>query len=374
MREKICLASPNMCGEEMKYIKKAFDTNWIAPLGENVNEFEKTVRNYVGSKGAVAMSSGTAAIHMALKAVGIQENDLVFCSALTFSASANPICYEKGIPILIDSDPKNWNMSPIALRKAFKRYIPKAVICVNLYGQSADYDEICAICDEYGVPLIEDAAESLGATYKGKQTGTFGKYGIFSFNGNKIITTSGGGMLVSDDEERLKKVLYWITQAREPALWYQHTELGFNYRMSNVLAGIGIGQMQALNERIEQKKAIYERYKAGFSDIDYIEMMPVCDYGNPNYWLSCITMNGKSRVNPIMIIKALANENIESRPIWKPMQLQPFYRECMFFSHNENGEMSVSQDIFTRGVCLPSDTNMTVEQQEKIIRIVRGMF
>ena len=374
MREKICLASPNMCGEEMKYIKKAFDTNWIAPLGENVNEFEKTVRNYVGSKGAVAMSSGTAAIHMALKAVGIQENDLVFCSALTFSASANPICYEKGIPILIDSDPKNWNMSPIALRKAFKRYIPKAVICVNLYGQSADYDEICAICDEYGVPLIEDAAESLGATYKGKQTGTFGKYGIFSFNGNKIITTSGGEMLVSDDEERLKKVLYWITQAREPALWYQHTELGFNYRMSNVLAGIGIGQMQALNERIEQKKAIYERYKAGFSDIDYIEMMPVCDYGNPNYWLSCITMNGKSRVNPIMIIKALANENIESRPIWKPMQLQPFYRECMFFSHNENGEMSVSQDIFTRGVCLPSDTNMTVEQQEKIIRIVRGMF
>lgn len=374
MNEKICLASPNMCGEEMKYIKKAFDTNWIAPLGENVNEFEKTVRNYVGSKGAVAMSSGTAAIHMALKAVGIQENDLVFCSALTFSASANPICYEKGIPILIDSDPKNWNMSPVALRKAFKRYIPKAVICVNLYGQSADYDEICAICDEYGVPLIEDAAESLGATYKGKQTGTFGKYGIFSFNGNKIITTSGGGMLVSDDEERLKKVLYWITQAREPALWYQHTELGFNYRMSNVLAGIGIGQMQALNERIEQKKAIYERYKAGFSDIDYIEMMPVCDYGNPNYWLSCITMNGKSRVNPIMIIKALANENVESRPIWKPMQLQPFYRECMFFSHNENGEMSVSQDIFTRGVCLPSDTNMTVEQQEKIIRIVRGMF
>ena len=198
-------------------------------------------------------------------------------------------------------------MSPIALRKAFKRYIPKAVICVNLYGQSADYDEICAICDEYGVPLIEDAAESLGATYKGKQTGTFGKYGIFSFNGNKIITTSGGGMLVSDDEERLKKVLYWITQAREPALWYQHTELGFNYRMSNVLAGIGIGQMQALNERIEQKKAIYERYKAGFSDIDYIEMMPVCDYGNPNYWLSCSTRNGKSRVNPIMIIKALAN-------------------------------------------------------------------
>lgn len=374
MSEKICLASPNMCGEEMKYIKKAFDTNWIAPLGENVNEFEKTVRNYVGSKGAVAMSSGTAAIHMALKAVGIQENDLVFCSALTFSASANPICYEKGIPILIDSDPKNWNMSPVALRKAFKRYIPKAVICVNLYGQSADYDEICAICDEYGVPLIEDAAESLGATYKGKQTGTFGKYGIFSFNGNKIITTSGGGMLVSDDEERLKKVLYWITQAREPALWYQHTELGFNYRMSNVLAGIGIGQMQALNERIEQKKAIYERYKAGFSDIDYIEMMPVCDYGKPNYWLSCITMNGKSRVNPIMIIKALANENVESRPIWKPMQLQPFYRECMFFSHNENGEMSVSQDIFTRGVCLPSDTNMTVEQQEKIIRIVRGMF
>lgn len=373
MADKICLASPNMCGEEMKYIQKAFDTNWIAPLGENVNEFEKTVAGYVGVKSAVAMASGTSAIHMALKAVGVEENDIVFCSALTFSASTNPIRYEKGIPVLIDSEPKNWNMSPNALRKALRRYMPKAVICVNLYGQAADYDEICSICAEYGVPLIEDAAESLGATYRGKQTGTFGKYGIFSFNGNKIITTSGGGMLVSDDEEKMKKVLYWITQAREPAPWYQHTELGYNYRMSNVLAGIGIGQMAALNTRVDQKQAIYERYKNAFSDIDEIEMMPICDYGKPNYWLSCITIKKECSVKPMDVLEKLQENNIESRPIWKPMQMQPFYADCRFFKHDDDS-IAVSEDIFTRGLCLPSDTNMTEEQQDKVISIIKNMF
>ncbi len=373
MANRICLASPNMCGEEMKYIQKAFDTNWIAPLGENVNDFENAISKYVGAKSAVAMSSGTAGIHMALKAVGVEENDIVFCSSLTFSASTNPICYEKGIPVLIDSEPKSWNMSPVALRKALHRYMPKAVICVNLYGQSADYDEICSICNEYNVPIIEDAAESLGATYRGKQTGTFGKYGIFSFNGNKIITTSGGGILVSDDEEKMKKVLYWITQAREPALWYQHTELGYNYRMSNILAGIGLGQMSALDTRISQKKAIYEKYKAAFSDIDHIEMMPICDYGTPNYWLSCITLKRQSDIKPIDILEKLKENNIESRPIWKPMQMQPFYKDCHFFAHDDN-EKAVSEDIFTRGLCLPSDTNMTSEQQDEIISLVRGLF
>ena len=371
---KIYLSSPNMCGEEMKYINKAFDTNWIAPLGENVNEFENTVCEYVGAKKAVAMASGTAAIHMALKAVGVEKGDTVFCSSLTFSASTNPICYENGIPVLIDSEPESWNMSPKALKKALEKHNPKAVVCVNIYGQSADYDEILAICNERGIPVIEDAAESLGATYKGKKCGTLGKYGIFSFNGNKIITTSGGGMLVSDDEERMKKVLYWITQAREPAPWYQHTELGYNYRMSNVLAGIGIGQMKALDTRIAQKKAIYEKYKDAFCDISDIEMMPVCDYGKPNYWLSCITINAKNKVKPMDVLEELAKHKIESRPIWKPMHLQPFYKDCCFYSHYDDNSESVTGDIFERGLCLPSDTNMTPEQQDEVIKIIKGMF
>lgn len=373
MSDRIYLASPNMGGEEMKYIKKAFDTNWIAPLGENVNDFENAVKSYVGTKGAVATVSGTSAIHMALKAAGVTEGDTVFCSALTFSASINPIIYEKAVPVLIDSEPESWNMSPRALSHALKEIRPKAVVCVNLYGQSADYDKITALCSEYGVTLIEDAAESLGATYKGRETGTFGKFGAFSFNGNKIITTSGGGMIVSDDEERLKKVLYWITQAREPAPWYQHTELGYNYRMSNVLAGIGLGQMKVLDTRISQKKAIFQRYEKAFSSIPGIEMMPLCDYGSPNYWLSCITLKSGSRVKPMDIIDSLSRGNIDSRPIWKPMQLQPFYKDCRFFTH-DGGKISVSEDIFKRGVCLPSDTNMTARQQETVINLIGSLF
>lgn len=372
-KTKIYLASPNMGGEEMKYIKKAFDTNWIAPLGENVNEFEKRISSLIGVKKGVAMSSGTAAIHMALKAADVGKDDIVFCSSLTFSASVNPVVYENAVPVLIDSDPKNWNMSPVALKKAFKKYKPKAVVCVNIYGQSADYDEILSMCNEHGVTVVEDAAESLGATYKGKYTGSFGKYSALSFNGNKIITTSGGGMLLSDDVERMKKVMYWITQAREPAPWYQHTELGYNYRMSNILAGIGIGQLSVLDKRIEKKKAIYDRYKDAFSDITAIEMMPICDYGRPNYWLSCITINN-NKIKPMDIIDKLAENNIESRPIWKPMHLQPFYKDCDFYSHYDDNNKSVAGDIFERGLCLPSDTNMTEEQQDEVIRIIKGMF
>lgn len=373
MSEKINLATPHMYGTEQKYIKKAFDTNWIAPLGENVSDFEKKVSEYVGARRAVAMSAGTAAIHMALKAAGVGQNDVVFCSALTFAASINPIKYEKAIPVLIDSEPNSWNMSPQALKRAMQKYRPKAVVCVNLYGQSADYDKICAICNEYDVTLIEDAAESLGATYKGKETGTFGKYGIFSFNGNKIITTSGGGMLVSNDEERMDKVLFWITQARDAAPWYQHTELGYNYRMSNVLAGIGLGQMDAIDLRIEQKHNIYENYKKAFADIDCMEMMPICDFGKPNYWLSCITLKKDSKIKPMDIYEHLKTDNIETRPIWKPMQLQPYYKDCDFFKHNE-AETAVSEDIFNRGLCLPSDTKMTAEQQKRVTDMIRGMF
>ena len=372
---KVWLSSPTMHGPEIEYVKEAYETNWMSTVGANINEVERLACEKTGCTYAVALSAGTAALHMAVKLAGVKPKDKVFCSDMTFDATVNPVVYEGGVPVFIDTEYDTWNMDPAALEKAFELYPEvKVVVVAHLYGTPGKIDEIRNICKKHNAVIIEDAAESFGATYKGQQTGTFGAYNCISFNGNKIITGSSGGMLLTDDREAAEKVRKWSTQSRENAPWYQHEELGYNYRMSNVIAGVVRGQFPYLEEHIAQKKAIYERYKAEFSDIDYIEMMPVCDYGKPNYWLSCITMNGKSRVNPIMIIKALANENVESRPIWKPMQLQPFYRECMFFSHNENGEMSVSQDIFTRGVCLPSDTNMTVEQQEKIIRIVRGMF
>ncbi len=329
-KKRIFLASPHMGGMEKEFVQEAFDTNWIAPLGPNVNNFEKEIEEYTGTKSAAALVSGTSAIHMALKALGIKEGDRVFCSSLTFAASCNPITYEKGEPVFIDSEPESWNMSPVALKKAFieckkEGKLPKAVIIVHLYGQSADMDKIKEICSEYNVPIIEDAAESLGATYKGVQTGTIGDYGIYSFNGNKIITTSGGGMLVSHNEDKINKVKFWITQARDNARHYEHTEIGYNYRMSNVVAGIGRGQLRVLNERIEKKKEIFETYKEAFKDIKDIEMMPICDYGEPNYWLSCMMINEDSKVKPIDIILALEEENIESRPIWKPMHMQPVY-------------------------------------------------
>lgn len=377
--KRIYLASPHMGGLEEMFVKEAFDTNWIAPLGANVDGFEKELSEYVGSKTGAALASGTAAIHMALKAVGVKKGDKVFCSSLTFAASCNPIIYEGGIPVFIDSEPESHNMSPVALEKAFKDYeekgeMPKAVIVVNLYGQSADMDKIIEICKKYNVQIIEDAAESLGATYKGKHSGTFGEYGIYSFNGNKIITTSGGGMLVSNNEEGIAKVRFWSTQARDKARHYEHTELGYNYRMSNIVAGIGRGQLRVLEDRIAKKKEIFETYKEAFKYIEDIEMMPVCEYGEPNYWLTTITLNENSKVKPLDIILALEKENIESRPIWKPMHIQPYYKEYEFYSHNDEEEISVSEDIFNRGVCLPSDTKMTDKEQERVIEIIKSLF
>jgi dTDP-4-amino-4,6-dideoxygalactose transaminase len=374
MEKRIFLASPHMSeeGYEKEYIKEAFDTNWIAPLGENVNKFEEELANYVGAKCGAALSAGTAAIHMALKALDVKEGDIVFCSSLTFSATANPIIYQNATPVFIDCDRETWNMDPEALKKAFEKYPnPKAVVIVHLYGTPAKMDEIMAICNEHNVPLVEDAAESLGATYKGKQTGTFGKYGIFSFNGNKIITTSGGGMLVSDDEERIQKVRFWATQSRDKARYYQHSEIGYNYRMSNIVAGIGRGQLKVLNDRLAKKKEIYETYKDAFKDIPEIEMKPVPIDTKPNYWLSTMLLKEGSKVTPLNVMEALDKENIESRPIWKPMHMQPVFEKYDFIKVEDK---PVSEDIFTRGVCLPSDTKMTKEEQQEVIRIIKELF
>ena len=379
VNKRIYLASPHMGSLEKIFVNEAFDTNWVAPLGPNVNNFEKEVAEYVGAKHASALVSGTSAIHLAIKLLGIKPGDIVFCSSLTFAATCNPIIYEGAEPVFIDAEYKSLNMCPVALRNAFEAYskkgkLPKAVIVVHLYGQSSDMDKIMDICNEYNVPVIEDAAESLGATYKGKQTGTIGKYGIYSFNGNKIITTSGGGMLVSDDEEGIKKSRFWATQARDNARYYQHTELGYNYRMSNIVAGIGRGQIRVLDERIEKKKYIYEKYKEAFRDIKDIEMANVCEYGEPNYWLSIGILSNESKVKPLDIILALEEENIESRHIWKPMHMQPFYEKYDFFKDDNTEKDSVSEDIFERGICLPSDTKMTDEEIERVIRIIRGIF
>ena len=374
MEKRIFLASPHMSeeGYEKEYIKEAFDTNWIAPLGENVNKFEEELANYVGAKCGAALSAGTAAIHMALKALDVKEGDIVFCSSLTFSATANPIIYQNATPVFIDCDRETWNMDPEALKKAFEKYPnPKAVVIVHLYGTPAKMDKIMAICNEHNVPLVEDAAESLGATYKGKQTGTFGKFGIFSFNGNKIITTSGGGMLVSDDEERIQKVRFWATQSRDKARYYQHSEIGYNYRMSNIVAGIGRGQLKVLNDRLAKKKEIYETYKEGFKDITEIEMKPVPVDTKPNYWLSTMLLKEESKVTPLNIMEALEKENIESRPIWKPMHMQPVFEKYDFIKVEDK---PVSEDIFARGVCLPSDTKMTKEEQQEVIRIIKELF
>jgi dTDP-4-amino-4,6-dideoxygalactose transaminase len=369
MAERIFLSSPHMSDEgyEMHYIKEAFDTNWIAPLGENVNEFEKELAIKVGSKAAAALSSGTAAIHMALKAAGVGEGDIVFCPTLTFSATANPIIYQNAIPVFIDSDYGTWNMCSKALEEAFEKYPNvKAVIVVHLYGLSAEMDKILEICKEHNVAVIEDAAESLGTYYKGKHTGTFGDYGIFSFNGNKIITTSGGGMIVSDNEERIAKVRFWATQSRDQARYYQHSELGFNYRMSNVVAGIGRGQLKVLDQRVAKKKYIFEFYKRELGGLEGVEFMPSNEWNEPNYWLSSLTLS--SNVRPIDIMEALEKENIESRPIWKPMHMQPFFEKYDFVGTD------VSEKLFENGVCLPSDTKMTDEDLERVAEIIKGLW
>lgn len=374
MKERIFLASPHMSDEgyEREYVKEAFDTNWIAPLGENVNKFEEELAEYVGIKHAAALSAGTAAIHMAFKALEVKKGDIVFCSSLTFSATANPIIYQDATPVFIDSEKETWNMDPKALEKAFEKYPhPKAVIVVHLYGTPAKIDKIKEICDKHKVPLVEDAAESLGATYKGKQTGTFGKYGIYSFNGNKIITTSGGGMLVSEDEERIAKVRFWATQSREKARHYEHEEIGYNYRMSNIVAGIGRGQLKVLDLRIKQKTEIYNRYKEAFKDMADIKMQPIPENTMPNHWLSVITIKKDSKVKPLDIMVALEKENIESRPVWKPMHMQPVFEKCDFI---KIADEPVSKELFETGVCLPSDTKMTKEEQDKIIEIINNLW
>jgi len=374
LKKRIYLSPPNIGEFEKKYIQDVFTSNWIAPLGPQVDAFESEMCKYIGVKYATALSSGTAAVHLALRILGIKENDIVFCSSLTFSASANPILYEKAVPVFIDSDRETWNMCPIALEKAMEIYrkknnLPKAVIVVNLYGQSADYDNILAICDAYNIPVIEDAAESLGATYKDKQSGNFGVMSILSFNGNKIITTSGGGMLLSNNEDYIKQARFLATQARDSALHYEHSQLGFNYRMSNVLAAIGRGQLKVLDDRVASKRKVFERYYRAFSGIEGIEFMPEANYGKSNRWLTVITINpAKTGIDRTRLIKILEENNIESRPVWKPMHLQPLYKGFEYFTREEG--ISISDQLFIQGLCLPSGSNLSENDQDRIITII----
>lgn len=408
---KVWLSSPTMHGPEMEYMKEAFDTNWMSTVGGNINEVEKMACRKVGCGYAVALSAGTAALHMAVKLAGVRPGDKVFCSDMTFDATVNPVVYEGGIPVFIDTEYDTWNMDPAALEKAFQLYPDvKVVVMAHLYGTPGKLEELQKICKKHGAVIIEDAAESLGASYKGKQTGSFGTYNCISFNGNKIITGSSGGMLLTDDKAAAEKVRKWSTQSRENAPWYQHEELGYNYRMSNVIAGVVRGQFPYLEEHIEQKKAIYERYKDGFRDLP-AEMNPYDGKNSePNFWLSCmlikpeamcrqvrgereaiyITEPGKSC--PTEILETLAKYNAEGRPVWKPMHMQPIYRMNGFVTREGNGRavtnayidggaagkdgkpLDVGMDIFQRGLCLPSDNKMTAEEQEKVIEIVKGCF
>ena len=373
----IYLASPHMSAEgyEQEYIKEAFDTNWIAPLGKNVNEFEKELTSYVGASDAAALSSGTSAIHLALKAAGVRQGDVVICQDLTFSATVNPVAYEKAVPVFVDSDYETWDMSPEALEDALKKYPnAKAVMPVHLYGNPANMYRIMEICQRYGVPVIEDAAESLGTIYHGRYTGTFGDYGAFSFNGNKIITTSGGGMLVCNLEnekakERIAKVRFWATQAREPARHYEHKEIGYNYRMSNILAGIGRGQMKVLEQRVEQKRKIFAYYQEHLGDLEGISFMPVHEDERANCWLSVIQIAEDCPVKPLDVMEALEQGDVESRPVWKPMHLQPVFSGCDYIDHG-----GVAETLFNRGVCLPSDTKMTEADLERVCGMIRGLW
>ena len=389
--KRIWLSTPTMHGDELRYMAEAYDTNWMSTVGTNIGRIEQMVSEKVGCKYAVALSTGTAALHMAVKLAGVKQGDKVFCSDVTFAATVNPIVYEKAEPIFIDSERDTWNMDPAALEKAFAQYPDvKVVIVVHLYGIPAKMDELKAICDRHGAVIIEDAAESLGTTYRGIQTGTFGTYNCTSFNGNKIITGSSGGMLLTDDEEAANRVRKWSTQSREDAPWYQHEEIGYNYRISNVIAGVIRGQIPYLQEHIDRKKAIYQHYQAAFKDLP-VKMNPYDAINSePNFWLSCLlidedamceqkrddrraayqTESGKTC--PTEILEALASNNIEGRPIWKPMHMQPIYRESPFVACEDGTD--VGAEIFARGLCLPSDIKMTEEEQNRVIGIVRSCF
>ncbi|RST74180.1 aminotransferase class I/II-fold pyridoxal phosphate-dependent enzyme [Siminovitchia acidinfaciens] len=373
---KILLSPPHLSGNEEKYIEQAIKTNWIAPLGPNVDAFERELSQYVGSKGAAVTSSGTAAIHLALELLDVGQGDKVFCSSFTFVASANPILYQGAEPVFIDSEPDTWNMSPHALERALEDAqsdgeLPKAVIVVNLYGQSAKMDEIVSLCNQYGVPVVEDAAESLGSEYKGKKSGTFGKFGIYSFNGNKIITTSGGGMLVSDDEEALDRARFLATQAREPALHYEHCHMGYNYRLSNILAGVGRAQLEVLDDRVAARRRIFERYVDALADIPGIELMPELEGTLSNRWLTTFTIDPDvSPVKTDKIIQEMGERNIESRPLWKPLHLQPLFKGARFYPHEEDNV--VSEQLFASGLCLPSGSSMSDEDQDRVIDAIKN--
>ena len=389
--KKVWLATPTMHGEEIEFVNAAYRTNWMSTVGENVNEVERLLCGYVSCSGAVALSSGTSALHLAVKLAGVKRGDRVFCSDLTFSATVNPVVYEGGIPVFIDSERDTWNMDPEALEKAFELYPEvKVVVVVNLYGTPAKLDKIKSICDSHGATLIEDAAESLGATYKGRQTGTFGKYNAISFNGNKIITGSSGGMLLTDEKEAADRARKWSTQSRENAPWYQHEEIGYNYRMSNVVAGVVRGQYMHLDEHIRQKREIYDRYRKGFEGLPVTVNPYDVNSAEPNFWLSCMIIDKdamckqtrsdseacyvkeKGKSCPTEILEVLTKYNAEGRPIWKPMHMQPIFRENDFVT--ANGRECVGEDIFERGLCLPSDNKMTKEEQDVIIELVRACF
>lgn len=377
-KQRLFLSSPHMSGNEQKYIQDAFHTNWIAPLGPNVDAFEKELASVVGTAGGAAVSSGTAAIHLALQLLDVQRGDKVFCSSFTFVASANPILYLGAEPVFIDSEPETWNMSPQALERALMEAtqegeLPKAVIVVHLYGQSAKMDEILSICNEYGVPIIEDAAESLGSTYKGKASGTFGKFGVYSFNGNKIITTSGGGMLVSNDMAALEKARFFATQAKDPAPYYEHSKIGYNYRMSNILAGIGRGQLEVLENRIKMRRAIFKRYRDNLSNIPGIYFMPELEDTCSNRWLTTLIIE-ENEIGVLIeeVLHALEEENIEARPVWKPLHLQPLFQGAKYYAHSENYD--VCSELFKKGLCLPSGSNMTRENQERVIQCIKSVL
>ena len=414
--KRVWLSSPTMHGDELKYMKEAYTSNWMSTVGENINEVEKKVCEYTGSKYAVALSAGTASLHLAIKAAGIKvygmpksganvlEGKKVFCSDMTFAATVNPVVYEGGEPVFIDSEYDTWNMDPKALKKAFEIYPDvKIVVIAHLYGTPGKIEELNKIIKEHNAVLVEDAAESLGATYKGRQTGTFGDYNILSFNGNKIITGSSGGCFLTDDEEAAKKVRKWSTQAREDAPWYQHEELGYNYRMSNVIAGVVRGQLPYLDEHIARKKAIYERYKAGLKDLPLLLNPFDNENSNPNFWLSCLIVDVDAmcrqvrsenetcyiketgKTCPTEILESLSKINAEGRPIWKPMHMQPIYRMNPFVTREGSGrartnayisgEISdIGMDIYSRGLCLPSDIKMTEDEQDRIIEVIRSCF